>query len=190
MADAVSGDDPAPRVLSEIQSGEGLSLSAVGRSFPGHRGNDAVDPSTVFTSCHLCGVRWWFVCPLVRDAATCGRRVRKLYLRGRYFGCRQYHDLAYTSSQESDSRVYAALRGGLVLGRFDRPDRMSVAQLGLRATASTHGRRGRRRPRRRRTRRLSRRAQDGLAPKSNSAAPGRRLTPICASNGSKRGDGS
>jgi len=33
----------------------------------------------------------------------CGRRVGKLYLPpgGRYFGCRQCHDLTYTSCQES-----------------------------------------------------------------------------------------
>ncbi len=42
--------------------------------------------------------------------AVCGRRVRKVYLRGEYFGCRHCHNLAYASSQESDSRVYAALR--------------------------------------------------------------------------------
>jgi hypothetical protein len=35
-------------VLTEIQSGEGLSLSASGRMFPGHRGGKSVDPSTVF----------------------------------------------------------------------------------------------------------------------------------------------
>ena len=43
------------------------------------------------------------------------RRVRKLYLppRGRYFGCRQCHDLTYTSCQEShkDDRAYRMLAG-------------------------------------------------------------------------------
>jgi hypothetical protein len=48
VADVVSGADPVPQVLSEIQSGEGLSLSAAGRLFPGHRRNGTVDPSTVF----------------------------------------------------------------------------------------------------------------------------------------------
>ena len=37
-----------PQVLTEIQSGDGLSLSAAGRLFPGHRENGTVDPSTVF----------------------------------------------------------------------------------------------------------------------------------------------
>jgi hypothetical protein len=37
----------------------------------------------------------------------CGRRVGKLYLPpgGRYYGCRQCHDLTYTSCQQSDKRV-------------------------------------------------------------------------------------
>lgn len=49
------------------------------------------------------GVRWWFECPLRRNGQLCGRRVGKLYLPpgGRYFGCRQCHDLTYTSCQES-----------------------------------------------------------------------------------------
>jgi hypothetical protein len=48
VADVVSGDDSVPQVLTEIQSGEGLSLSGAGRLFPGHRGGKSVDPSTVF----------------------------------------------------------------------------------------------------------------------------------------------
>src|SRR5262245_24013204 len=46
MADSVS--EAIPQVLAEIQSGDGLSLSAAGRLFPGHRGGTSVDPSTVF----------------------------------------------------------------------------------------------------------------------------------------------
>ena len=46
MADVIS--EVVPQVLAEIQSGDGLSLSAAGRLFPGHRANGAVDPSTVF----------------------------------------------------------------------------------------------------------------------------------------------
>ncbi len=46
MADVVS--EAVPQVLAEIQVGDGLSLSAAGRLFPGHRANGTVDPSTVF----------------------------------------------------------------------------------------------------------------------------------------------
>jgi hypothetical protein len=83
----------------------------------------------VTTDCHLGGVRWWFLCPLLTNDVACGRRVRKLYLRGKYFGCRHCHGLTYRSCQESDSRVYAARRGGLDLSRFDHPDQMSLTQL-------------------------------------------------------------
>jgi hypothetical protein len=53
-----------PGVLSEIQAGEGLPLSAAGRLFPGHRGGPSVDPSTVF--------RW------VTKGTTAGGRTVKL----------------------------------------------------------------------------------------------------------------
>ncbi|MCI0701615.1 MAG: DUF1580 domain-containing protein [Planctomycetia bacterium] len=45
MAEVVS---EIPSVLSEIQAGGGLSLSAAGRLFPAHRGTGTIDPSTVF----------------------------------------------------------------------------------------------------------------------------------------------
>jgi hypothetical protein len=63
VADAIS--DAVPQVLVEIQSGDGLSLSAAGRLFPGHRGGAAVDPSTVF--------RW-----VTKGAKAVGGRVMKL----------------------------------------------------------------------------------------------------------------
>ncbi|MBP3954415.1 hypothetical protein J8F10_03810 [Gemmata sp. G18] len=93
----------------------------------------------VTTGCHLGGVRWWFICPLVRDGVACGRRVRKLYRRGKYFGCRHCHSLAYRSTQESDSRVYAALRRGAHLHEFGDVRGMSVSQLGLALKVLTAG---------------------------------------------------
>jgi hypothetical protein len=61
----------------------------------------SVDLTT--TRPHLGGVRWWFICPLLRGGRPCRRRVCKLYLppHARYFGCRRCHDLTYTSCQES-----------------------------------------------------------------------------------------
>ena len=54
------------------------------------------------TPCNFGGVRYWFICPLLKNGRHCGRRVRKLYLPpgGRYFGCRQCHKLTYRSCQE------------------------------------------------------------------------------------------
>jgi hypothetical protein len=49
------------------------------------------------------GIRWWFICPLVRRDGGPPRRVAKLYLPpgGRYFGSRQAYGLTYASCQES-----------------------------------------------------------------------------------------
>jgi len=57
------------------------------------------------TPCHYGGVRYWFICPLVRNGVPCGRRVGTLFLSsgGKYFGCRHCYDLSYESRNESHS---------------------------------------------------------------------------------------
>jgi hypothetical protein len=57
----------------------------------------------VSTRPHYGGLRWWFICPLVRRDGGPPRRVAKLYLPpgGRYFGSRVGHGLTYLSCQES-----------------------------------------------------------------------------------------
>jgi hypothetical protein len=54
------------------------------------------------TPCHFGGVRYWFICPLVRNGVPCGRRVGTLFLSsgGKYFGCRHCYDLSYESRNE------------------------------------------------------------------------------------------
>ena len=89
----------------------------------------------VTTRCHLGGVRWWFICPLTKNGIACGRRVRKLYLSGQYFGCRHCHELTYTSTQQSDARVYALARAGL--GALTGLEGRSLKQLGLALKALT-----------------------------------------------------
>jgi hypothetical protein len=81
------------------------------------------------TPCHLGGVRWWFICPLVANGVICDRRVRKLYFGGKYFGCRHCHNLTYKSQQKSDSRVYALARIGLT--NMPAASGASIAQLGV-----------------------------------------------------------
>ena len=62
---------------------------------------------------HYGGLRWWFICPLVRNDGGRPRRVAKLYLPsgGKYFGSREGYGLTYTSCQESgkNSRIWRAL---------------------------------------------------------------------------------
>jgi hypothetical protein len=90
----------------------------------------------VTTRPHLGGLRWWFVCPLVRDGIPCARRVAKLYRRTRYFGCRRCLGLAYRSSQEAhqsdrNERMLGKLvakHGGLE-HFLDNPDKLSSAEL-------------------------------------------------------------
>ena len=55
------------------------------------------------TPCHFGGVRYWFICPLVKDGQNCGRRTGTLYLAGggKYFGCRDCYNLSYESRNES-----------------------------------------------------------------------------------------
>jgi hypothetical protein len=132
------GTEPHSRVsyalaLGDVDGTLRLSYAVVGT-------NERFDYSVrlATTLCHFGGLRWWFVCPLVVDGVPCGRRIRKVYLSGRYFGCRHCHDLTYTSTQQSDKRVYAALRGGLGLtGAGDLRGR-SVAELGLLLKVYTH----------------------------------------------------
>jgi hypothetical protein len=66
---------------------------------------------------HFGGIRWWFVCPLVRSGKPCARRAAKLYLPpgGRYFGCRLCYDLTYESCQESHKfdSLFASIAAGI-----------------------------------------------------------------------------
>lgn len=81
----------------------------------------------VTTACNPTGYRYWFLCPLIRNDAPCGKRVAKLYLppSGRYFGCRTCYDLTYKCQKEHDKRVDAVLKNpasllpGLARGDFD-----------------------------------------------------------------------
>ncbi len=63
--------------------------------------------------CHFGGLRWWWICPLVKNGRTCYRRAYKLYLPpgASYFGCRHCYDLTYRSCQESHAldAMYAQL---------------------------------------------------------------------------------
>ena len=61
----------------------------------------------VWASCRYGGARPWFRCPGVVNGRACGRRVGKLFLRGRYFLCRHCHRIAYASQSETPlDRLY------------------------------------------------------------------------------------
>lgn len=66
-----------------------------------------------WTPCNFGGHRKWLKCML------CGRKVAKLYLRGKYFACRHCHKLTYRSCQESDSRFREFLKNYNGLGESE-----------------------------------------------------------------------
>ncbi len=53
------------------------------------------------TPCYFGGKRWWFICPLVVNGSSCGRRARTLYKGGDYFGCRVCQRLCYSAQNEN-----------------------------------------------------------------------------------------
>lgn len=60
------------------------------------------------TPCYYGRQRYWFNCPLRTSHRYCGKRVGKLYLVGKYFGCRHCYDLTYKSRQwNKRSRFYS-----------------------------------------------------------------------------------
>lgn len=73
----------------------------------------------VTTPCHLGGVRWWFICPLTRNGAYCGRRVAKLYRAPRtdYYGCRHCYNLSYESRNEPRHGRFAYMGRYMALDR-------------------------------------------------------------------------
>ncbi len=66
-------------------------------------------------ACRFGGVRYWFLCPAVKDGVYCGGRATKLFLPpgGAVFGCRECYDLTYQSCQESHKydRVFGHIEG-------------------------------------------------------------------------------
>lgn len=59
--------------------------------------------------CYYGGVRYWFVCPLVKDGIPCQRRVGILYQAGKYFGCRHCYSLTYESRNQNRRGSFFAL---------------------------------------------------------------------------------
>lgn len=53
------------------------------------------------TPCNFGELRYWFLCPLVKNGVKCNRRVGVLYKGGDYFGCRHCYNLSYHSRNEN-----------------------------------------------------------------------------------------
>lgn len=135
----------APGLLrGALQWGEGESQSSVAYTakiedrhgtlrltyrFPAEQKDFDYTVQLSTSDCAFGGFRWWFHCPLTKGGYRCVRRCRRLYLSGHYFGCRQCHELTYRSTQQSDARVYAAVRGGLDFSQLRNVAAMPLRQL-------------------------------------------------------------
>jgi hypothetical protein len=84
-------------------------------------------------------LRWWFLCPFLKEGNSCNRRVGKLYLPPgtRYFGCRHCHNLTYGSVQEHDKRVdYFRKNPHALLAALEKPTiKFSSLLLALKAVS-------------------------------------------------------
>lgn len=77
------------------------------RSATGEQQDLRYDVELATTPCRYGGLRYWFICPLVKNDSPCRRRITKLYLppSSTYYGCRHCYNLTYESCQEHDARV-------------------------------------------------------------------------------------
>jgi len=87
----------------------------------------------VATPCRYGGKRWWFICPLSKDGIACRRRTLKLYLGGKYFGCRHCYDLTYESCQKHDARVDQLCEDSALLCQLLKSKDWSKRSLALKA---------------------------------------------------------
>lgn len=73
------------------------------------------------TRCHFGGLRYWFVCPIVKNGKACNRRVGTLYLPpgGGYFGCRHCHDLTY-DDQKTHNKCFDHFKAFKISCKIDR----------------------------------------------------------------------
>lgn len=91
----------------EVVASIGLRASATAlhlnyrmSSLPDDQAEVSYSVPLTWVPCTKGGARPYFVCPMSRSGRYCGRRVGKLYQRGRWFACRHCHELAYQSQSE------------------------------------------------------------------------------------------
>ena len=92
--------------------------------------------------CRFGGLRYWFICPLVKNGQACCRRAMKLYLSpgGLYFGCRRCYDLTYESCQEHDARVDRLCKNPLALYQMMNSKNPHISLVAIKAVFKNRGR--------------------------------------------------
>lgn len=90
------GEDSSISVNSTVHDGIGwMRLRYTQTGWDGKKESLDYTVSLTATKCRLGGRRFWFICPLTKDGKSCQRRVGKLYISGKYFGCRTCNELGY-----------------------------------------------------------------------------------------------
>lgn len=134
-------------VLSQPRK-EGLCMTLMYtriNEFTGAKESITQEVQIVWTPCHFGGRRWWFLCPLVHQGMTCGRRVSILYLgRGKHFGCRHCYNLTYRSCQEHDKRMDPLIKNPSLLMSYLESKDHSKILLALKASIKADEREGKR----------------------------------------------
>jgi hypothetical protein len=95
-----------------------LHLSYRVRTCTGEWEDVAETVRIVHVPCRFDGERPYFICPAMRNGVPCGRRVAKLYGRGRDFLCRCCHRLTYACQRE-DECSRAVRKAKKIRGRIE-----------------------------------------------------------------------
>ena len=105
------------------------------RSATGEKQDLRYDIELATTPCRYGGLRYWFICPLVKNGYPCHRRSTKVYLPpgGTYYGCRHCYNLTYESCQEHDARVDRLAKNPALLEQMLRGGNPMASLVALKA---------------------------------------------------------
>lgn len=112
------GESSSISVNSTVHDGIGwIRLRYTQTDWDGKKESLDYRVALTITKCRLGGRRFWFVCPLTKAEKPCQRRVGKLYISGKYFGCRTCYELGYRTQYRKYSGKLA--RSFKVVGMAD-----------------------------------------------------------------------
>ncbi len=111
------------------------------RAGTGEKHDLRYDIELATTPCRYGGLRYWFICPLVKNGCACRRRITKLYLPsgGTYYGCRHCYNLTYESCQEHDARVDRLCKDPTALDRLLDSKNTAASLLAVKAAIKLRG---------------------------------------------------
>ncbi len=111
------------------------------RAATGEKQDLRYDIELATTPCWYGGLRYWFICPLVKNGCSCRRRITKLYLppSGSYYGCRHCYNLTYESCQQHDARVDRLVKNPSLIYQILHSKNPRASMLAIKAGFKLHG---------------------------------------------------